>query len=201
MHFTVEAQERIRKHVLSHGARREFCALDATAGNGWDTEFLTRLTTEIAEEGRGCVLAIDLQASAIDATRERLERAGLASSVHLQVGCHSKIDDYIESLKLEASHGARPFDVVMFNLGYLPLGDKSIITQRESTLVALDVAFRRLRTYGFLSVLSYPGHAGGGEEHSAVEAWFDSHRHQLRCEILRDEANPRSPVLWLGCLT
>jgi hypothetical protein len=85
----------------------------------------------------------------------------------------------------------------MFNLGYLPLGNKEIITKRETTLTALAAVHGLIVEKGILSVLSYPGHAGGSDEHAAVEAWIEQVKRHSRIESYRDESNRLSPVLWL----
>lgn len=50
----------------------DFC-IDATAGNGHDTEFLCSL---VGESGR--VIAMDIQQSAVDNTKARLAAAGFS---------------------------------------------------------------------------------------------------------------------------
>jgi Putative rRNA methylase. len=59
----------------------------------------------------------------------------------------------------------------MFNLGYLPGGDKSIITLTDSTLTALTAAARLLAVNGIITLLAYPGHLGGDMETDQVEHW------------------------------
>lgn len=49
----------------------------------------------------------------------------------------------------------------MFNLGYLPGGDKAFTTRAESTVKALQTALRWLAPGGFISILAYRGHEGG----------------------------------------
>ncbi|MGZ8095816.1 MAG: tRNA (mnm(5)s(2)U34)-methyltransferase, partial [Methylosarcina sp.] len=61
----------------------------------------------------------------------------------------------------------------MFNLGYLPGSDKSIITETATTLPALNAAVRMLSPAGILTVLAYPGHPGGAEETRQVEFWCE----------------------------
>jgi hypothetical protein len=61
----------------------------------------------------------------------------------------------------------------MFNLGYLPGGDKSVITLTESTLTALTIASRILARDGILTVLAYPGHPGGDSETNQVQCWCE----------------------------
>lgn len=51
--------------------------------------------------------------------------------------------------------------LVAFNLGYLPGGDKRIITSSASTLLALEAAKDLLLPGGLISVVAYVGHPGG----------------------------------------
>jgi hypothetical protein len=60
----------------------------------------------------------------------------------------------------------------MFNLGYLPGGEKTLITRTATTLMALQQAAEWLGGDGVLTVVVYPGHEGGREEADAVERWM-----------------------------
>jgi len=51
--------------------------------------------------------------------------------------------------------------LVAFNLGYLPGGDKKIITGSETTSLALEAAKRILMPRGLISIVVYVGHPGG----------------------------------------
>ena len=62
------------------------------------------------------------------------------------------------------------FQAVMFNLGYLPGGDKSIVTRAESTVIAIRIAAELLAPGGILTIVVYTGHPGGEEEAAAVES-------------------------------
>jgi hypothetical protein len=192
MHFTVEAQNMIRSHIESIrmsaplAAQDGLVALDGTAGNGFDTCFLAEL---VGETGR--VVALDLQEDAIQITRNKLDALGWADRVECIRDCHSNALRYLEP------HCSNGLHVAMFNLGYLPLGNKEIITKRETTLAALTATFGMLGENGIMSVLSYPGHSGGSDEHLAVEAWIEHAKQRARIESYRDENNRLSPVLWL----
>jgi hypothetical protein len=61
--------------------------------------------------------------------------------------------------------------MVAFNLGYLPGGNKSIITLSDTTLSALKAAERILKPGGLISLVVYIGHPGGREELEVVEAF------------------------------
>lgn len=130
--------------------------VDATCGNGHDTLLLARLVG-----ARGHVWGFDIQLQAIAETGRRLDEAGLSNQVTLlQVG-HETL----------AEHVTEPLHAVLFNLGYHPGGDRSIITQPETTGSALEQSLQLLATGGVILVTVYPGHSGGSEEQSAVEGW------------------------------
>jgi tRNA A58 N-methylase Trm61 len=129
--------------------------IDATMGNGNDTLFLAQL---VGETGR--VIAYDIQPLAMEKTRQRLEREGVLQRVQLQLASHE------EMANLDVSAGA-----IMFNLGYLPGGDKEITTQAASTVRAIEAGLKILRPGGIMTVMIYWGHPAGQVEKEAVEAY------------------------------
>lgn len=163
--------------------------VDATAGNGHDTEFLAKA---VSPDGR--VFAIDIQQVAIQATATRLEKAGLLDRVTLIREDHSRMRNVLAC-------GIRSrIDLVCFNLGYLPHGDKAVTTTRESTLSALHEALLLLNPDGALSVIAYRGHAGALEEAEMVERFFTKLPPPWKCILHQPtggEDNP-GPVLWLA---
>lgn len=62
----------------------------------------------------------------------------------------------------------------MFNLGYLPGANKAVMTRSDTTLVAMQQAFAMLGVGGMMSVVLYPGHAGGAEEARNVLAFVQN---------------------------
>jgi predicted methyltransferase len=131
--------------------------VDATSGNGHDALFLAQ-----AVGPSGQVYAFDLQPAAIEATINTIEQGlspELRPKLHYLAHCHSTMQQEV------GSHTAR---LVAFNLGYLPGGDKSVITRQSSTLAAVEAAFEVLRPGGLLSILAYTGHEGTPEEFAAV---------------------------------
>ena len=133
--------------------------VDATCGNGLDTVLLAEL---VGETGR--VLAFDLQESAIEKTSERLKEAGLDERVELVLSGHERISGFL-------SEPARAF---VFNLGYLPTGDRRIKTTPGSTLSALGQARELLQPSGLILISVYTGHDGGEEEWEAVKGWCEA---------------------------
>jgi ubiquinone/menaquinone biosynthesis C-methylase UbiE len=129
---------------------------DATCGNGHDTLFLARLVGE-----GGKVWAFDIQEDALANTRLLLEEAGCLARVELVAAGHERFDEFV----------VEPLKAAVFNLGYLPGGDKNIITRSHGTLAALEQAARLLIPGGVITVCIYTGHPGGAEEGEAVEKW------------------------------
>ena len=138
-------------------------ALDATAGNGYDSALMATL---VGAEGH--VLAIDIQASAIDATRARLEAAGCVAQSELLVA------DHAQALCSLCPKYAPTVSASTFNLGYLPGSDKRIQTEPDSTLAALRASSELLKSAGLLLVTAYRGHAGGQAEADQVADWMQA---------------------------
>ena len=163
--------------------------VDATAGNGHDTKFLAEA---VGPEGR--VYAFDAHEDAIANTRKRLDTDHLLDRVILQVGRHEHMHEVLPDSLRHEIHG------FMFNLGYLPGGDKAFATRMESTVKALQTAERWLAPGGFISILAYRGHAGGPEEADAVEAWLRAlppkEFEVLRCDV--PNAPDHAPVLYVA---
>ena len=126
----------------------EDIVVDATMGNGPDTLFLARLAKK--------VYAFDIQEQAIEQTTKRLAEAKL-DNVELFLTGHENVDQYVESIK-----------AAIFNLGYLPSADKSVITQPHTTIQALEKLCQRLVIGGRIAIMIYYGHEGGDVERDAV---------------------------------
>ena len=132
-------------------------AVDCTLGNGYDTKFLS--------DNFEKVYAFDIQESAT-ATYKKLGR----TNVEVINDCHSKLVDYI---KCDENDGASfksvsSVDCFIYNLGFLPGGDKNITTNVNTTLESIEVALDLLKTNGLLLVAGYRGHAQGKLEEEAI---------------------------------
>lgn len=149
--------------LLSQHLKTGDCVADCTAGNGNDTLFLAETVGKT-----GQVFAFDIQEIALHNTRQRLQDAGLSEPVELILDGHQNIDQHIQ----------QPLDAVMFNLGYLPQGDKNCTTQTDSTLIAIKKSLKLLRKNGILSVVLYGGHAAGVAECAAIEQFSGSLKQQ-----------------------
>ncbi|MEG2860394.1 MAG: class I SAM-dependent methyltransferase, partial [Clostridia bacterium] len=93
--------------------------LDATMGNGGDTEALCRL---VGPSGR--VYAFDVQPEALESTRARLAAQGFAERARLFLLGHEHMAEVVHE----------PLDLIVFNLGWLPgVPDKTLTTRAQTT--------------------------------------------------------------------
>jgi predicted methyltransferase len=144
------------------------CVVDATMGNGNDTLFLARCVGTT-----GYVYGFDIQAEAYEHTWERLIRERITmEQINLIIHSHDKMESSIP----EAMHGQ--VAAIMFNLGYLPGGEQSLITKTDTTIEALNASLRLLRSGGILTIVVYPGHQGGDEEALTVHSWATKLSHK-----------------------
>lgn len=159
--------------------------VDATAGNGFDTLFLAQ---RIGREGT--VHAIDVQKEALHITERLLELNELRQRVTTHLACHSKL-----ATVLPQTEKGR-IRAITFNLGYLPKGDKSITTKKETTLPAIRNAYDWLAKEGVLSILCYRGHPGGKTEEQGARKLIDNAN--WKHEIITGSDSCDSPVLhWI----
>lgn len=131
--------------------------VDATMGNGHDTLMLCELVGE-----SGHVHAFDVQAQAVENTRMRLEEAGVLERAELHLTGHEHMADYIKE----------PVQAIMFNLGWLPGGNKEITTRWETTKIAVTSALKLLEVGGICIVCVYPGHEAGDYEREQLTKMF-----------------------------
>ncbi|MBL9176861.1 MAG: class I SAM-dependent methyltransferase [Verrucomicrobiaceae bacterium] len=170
--------------ILKDRLRPGDVAVDATMGNGHDTLFLTECVTP-----GGHVFAFDVQEAALIETRKRVpdEMTTLIHAGHEAMRAHLPAE----------LHGKT--SAVMFNLGYLPGTDKTLITRTETTMIAVREALELLKPAGVLTVVVYPGHEGGADEGRSMAEWaatLDSRRFEVQhLRPVNRAASP--PELWV----
>eukprot|EP00850_Spirogloea_muscicola_P006240 SM000029S10535 [mRNA] locus=s29:633725:635343:- [translate_table: standard] len=163
--------------------------VDATCGNGHDALQLARLAISGRDPGQemaGRLVGFDIQQAALDSTRHLLGRSLRSAEmerVTLVHSCHSKLVDFVPPASAS---------LVAFNLGYLPGGNKEVITRNGTTLKALAAATVVVAPGGLISIIAYIGHPGGREEYERIksfsaefapEEWVCSHHEFLNRPI------------------
>jgi len=145
LHVTTKAHQWMEKVV-----RPDHIAVDATAGNGNDTLKLSQLAKQ--------VFAFDIQELAVIQTRIRCQDR---SNVTVFLESHEHIHQRVPA-----------FEVLVFNLGYLPNSEQTLSTQTETTLKALETNLPYLKQKGHLLITYYRRHPGGNEEYLKVSDYL-----------------------------
>jgi glyoxylase-like metal-dependent hydrolase (beta-lactamase superfamily II) len=176
------AQDIVRRALVSGDT-----AVDATLGNGRDTLFLADCVGPT-----GHVVGFDVQAVALAETSKRLYASGIAERVTLVHRGHEDMSSWFSqfapSTRLKA---------VMFNLGYRPGGDRSLITRPETTIAALSSSIALVLPGGVITVVVYPGHEGGRTEADALLSWTRTVRGRCASIALYQFLNSSSPSPFL----
>lgn len=179
MQMVEYAHESVRKCI-----KKGDCVVDATVGNGWDT---LKLCEWVGETGN--VYGFDIQQEALLETKKRLEAAGYANRAKLICASHADADEWVKE----------PIRAFMMNLGYLPGGDKRIVTREDSTVQAITFLTEHLVSGGVGTILIYYGHEGGKEEKAAVEKLLNAMPPQwgqiTRMEVVNRKNSP--PILYI----
>ncbi len=145
-------------HLLLENVLQEgHVALDATAGNGYDTLFLAQ---HVGPSGK--VYAFDIQAQALEKAQELIARNNCSERVKFILDSHAKLQYYVKE----------EINCLVYNLGYLPGGNKNIITTENTSLASLRQGLELLTPGGVLSIIVYCGHPGGDQEAQAVEEFL-----------------------------
>ncbi len=153
--FTTNLVHRLVALFLGPGEK----AIDATMGKGKDTLFLAQTVGP-----NGVVYAFDIQKAALESTRQLLKENNCYSQVCLIQAGHETIRETI----------SEPVQAIVYNLGYLPGGDKKIITRAETTLLSLKQSMELLNRGGIISLTVYPGHPGGAEEAALLNSYLST---------------------------
>lgn len=139
---------------------KEATIIDFTMGNGNDTLCLSKMVPN------GKVYAFDIQEEALINTKTRLDKEGIGN-YELILDSHENAYQYVTD-----------FQAGIFNLGYLPTGDKTITTKKETTKKAVMRALDLLAVHGMLVIVVYPGHVEGKKESDMLLTFvktLDSH--------------------------
>lgn len=150
--------------------------VDATCGNGNDTLALSKLAKE--------VYAFDVQTGAINNTKEILKK-NERNNVTLINDSHEYIDKYLKKYK-------RKISLITFNLGYLPSGNKKIMTNHKSTVNAIKKGLNLLNKKGIILVTCYPHEEGKKEAKEIINYLTDN---KIAYKIYRNTDNNNAPFL------
>ena len=172
------------RELIENAVHEGAQVVDATMGNGYDTQWLCELVGET-----GKVFAFDVQSEAVERTRERLTSVGIISRAALFCMGHEYMAEQVQL----------PVDAVVFNLGWLPGAEHGVTTQAETTLQAVNAALELLKTDGLLTICVYPGHDEGSRERDALLDWARALDGRRFDAMLKSYLNqPNDPPLLLA---
>ena len=130
---------------------------DFTLGNGHDSLFLLR------QIKKGFLYGFDIQEEAIKNSHDLLTDAGF-KNFKLILDSHTNVLEHVKE----------KIDLGIYNLGYLPGGDKSLITRGDSTVKSIDATLKILNPGKALIITAYKGHKGAMEEYEIVMEYVSS---------------------------
>ncbi|QOR65930.1 16S rRNA (cytosine(1402)-N(4))-methyltransferase [Cytobacillus suaedae] len=158
-------------------------AVDATMGNGHDTLLLAKLVGE-----NGHVYAFDIQSDAIRNTSSRLNENNLLDRVTLFEKSHGELQESIPTSIHGKVNGA------IFNLGYLPGGNKEIVTKPTSTIAAIEQLLSIMEVEGIIVLVIYHGHEQGAVERDEILEYVSGidqqSAHVLEYRFINQANNP-----------
>lgn len=152
----------------------DWITVDMTCGKGRDTLEMAKLAQHVT--------SIDIQEKALDQAKVLTQEYSNITYIHDD---HTNINHYINDF----------INLVVFNLGYLPDGDKKIMTNSDSTLMALSKIYPWIRKNGYLIITCYLGHKGGKKEHDTVKMWID-HYKNFEVTVI-DSGKRNSPITYI----
>lgn len=129
--------------LLISNITKDDITIDMTIGNGNDTLVLVKHSK--------FVYGFDIQIDAIKNTNNLLKDY---SNYKLICDSHLNFDKYINE----------EFSAAIFNLGYLPKGNKEIHTDALVVLDTLKKVLKLIKPKGICNIIFYPGHKSGLEE-------------------------------------
>ena len=164
------------KLICEKVCKKTDIVIDATCGNGNDTLMLAKIAKK--------VYAFDIQKKAIDNTKALLSKNNI-NNVTLINDSHEYIDKYLDEYKEKIS-------LIIFNLGYLPNGNKSITTNYKTTIKAVKKSLLLLNGKGIILVTCYP-HKEGKKEGEELIKFLN--KNKLHYKIYKNTDNINAPFL------
>ena len=152
------------KRRIDYYVKQNDLVVDATIGNGFDTLYLCNLTP------KGKVFGFDIQDEAIANTKKLLENK---NNYKLFKVSHENINTVLKDYNGKIS-------LVLFNLGYLPNGNKKITTKVDSTIKAIQNSFELLNHKGVILVTIYPGHQEGLKESIEIKKLLKKNEYKYK---------------------
>lgn len=132
--------------IIENHLEKKIIAIDATLGNGYDTDFLCERFEK--------VYSFDVQEEAC--LNYKLKNRKNVSVVN---DSHHKFDEYVIEDKVNC---------IMYNLGFLPGSNKEITTLAKTTMKSIEAGLEILDSNGIMTIAIYRGHSEGKNEENFI---------------------------------
>lgn len=166
--------------IIDKQVKQNDLVVDATIGNGYDSLYLLNKTTN------GFLFGFDIQEEALNNTNKLLKENNI-NNYKLFLKSHEYILDTLKEYENKIS-------LVIFNLGYLPNGNKEITTKSDSTLKAINNSYKLLNNKGIILITVYPGHKEGKiEEENLLKLLGNNYKDKYK--IYKNTDNVKAPYL------
>lgn len=136
----------------------------------------------------GRVYSFDIQETAITNTEARLSEHNCLTQATLFQAGHENVKLLISADDYGNIAGC------IFNLGYLPGGDKQIVTKAETTLTAISDIFSLLKKEAIIVLVIYHGHNEGKKEKDQLLKFVttidQTKAHVLTYNFINQKNNP-----------
>lgn len=158
-------------HEIMKDAKNPDIAVDMTCGNGFDTLFLSRIANK--------VYAFDIQDLAIENTSKLLQKHQI-NNVKIIKNSHDLFDIYVKE----------NIDLAIYNLGYLPQGNKDIKTEASTVIASLMKAVSKLNVNGFIVIVIYLHDITESNQITEFVSRLDSTFDVLKIQVLNKKDCP-----------
>ena len=164
--------------IIENNIKPNDIVVDMTCGNGNDTLFLGNIVT------KGFIYGFDIQETAINNTKKLLDENNI-TNYKLFNKSHDNIDislkEYIGKISL-----------IIFNLGYLPNGNKNITTMSSTTLNALKKSLKMINNKGIILIVIY-SHEEGKKEEKIIKDYLN--KNNINFNEYHNTINKEAPYL------
>lgn len=154
----------IAKNCWKSFLEKNHIVIDATCGNGYDSLFVSQI---LIESMNGSLFCFDIQKEAIDATTFLLKNSLTTAAFEKIIFFNESHEDFSKYIKTKVN-------LIIYNLGYLPKGNRELTTKVETTLSSIRSGLSLLDDRGALSITCYPGHIEGEKEEKALISFLST---------------------------
>jgi len=174
--------------------------VDCTCGRGNDTLFFARICKR--------VYSFDIQEEALASAKKLMSENNISWSEY-PLGedvCEEEVYEKDKVIFIKDNHAnmrlyvKKAPAVIIFNLGYLPGGDKKVTTLPENSLKAVDAALELVREGGLVCITMYPGHEKGREERNLLRNYagkLEKDRFHCVCTDMLNQGSSAPEILWI----